>query len=278
MVLDVQDVSGETVSQGYWLPHSSSVNFCEPDYISTDYVVEPFNTVSSLFISLLGIIGILYSNPTKEWMFFTSYVLIVAIGLGSVALHATLHWFPQSLDELPMLWCNIAALFILIRMKSTPSRRLESLSVLLSIFAIGVTYIYYSMRSLYGFFIFGYVLTVAAVAVWTMFYVFERSDDVLIRQVFLSGIGSFILIGASCWVIDMNMCDHLLPLYHAANGFTLHVIWHIAAGYGGYLHVQTLILARMRVLNKKVNLHWVLGCVPVIRERLTKIDSQQELV
>jgi dihydroceramidase len=89
---------------GYFLPHTSSIDFCEPDYVLTDYVAEPFNAISSLYIVLIGLVGFFYSNPTKEWPFSVLFLLAVFIGFGSVGLHTTLHWLPQSFDEIPMLW------------------------------------------------------------------------------------------------------------------------------------------------------------------------------
>lgn len=99
--------SGEYI--GHWLPHTSSIDFCEPDYFLSHYVAEPFNVLSSFFIAMLGLCGLLYSNPTQEGMFSVQFGVIVSIGLGSVLLHSTLQAFPQSLDEVPMMWFNVVS-------------------------------------------------------------------------------------------------------------------------------------------------------------------------
>lgn len=75
---------------GHWLPHTSSIDFCEPDYLLNHYVAEPFNVVSSIFIAMLGLCGLLYSNPTQEAMFSVQFLVVIAVGLGSVLLHTTL--------------------------------------------------------------------------------------------------------------------------------------------------------------------------------------------
>ena len=75
--------------------------------------MEPWNAISSLMFSLFGLIGILYSDPTKEIRVTMLYTLLIVIGFGSTALHASLHWFAQSLDELPMLWLNVYTLYYL---------------------------------------------------------------------------------------------------------------------------------------------------------------------
>jgi dihydroceramidase len=67
---------------GFWEPHSSSVDFCEPNYHLSKYIAEPHNALSSLFISLVGFIGMLYSNPLGEWPFAILFGHLFVIGLG----------------------------------------------------------------------------------------------------------------------------------------------------------------------------------------------------
>ena len=95
------------MESGFWTPHSSSVDFCEPNYVLSNYIAEPFNSISSLFIFYLGCIGLRYSNPTHEARFSCMYIILMLIGLGSTALHCTLSWLPQSSDEVK---CIIEAL------------------------------------------------------------------------------------------------------------------------------------------------------------------------
>ena len=91
-------------------------------------------------------------------------------------------------------------------------------------------------------------------------------------------------IGFSSWLIDMHLCQGLLPFYNLTWGFTLHVVWHVGAAYGGYLHIQTLILLRAGALGLDLHLQWPRGYLsqsdwgeallccfylPVIREQKT---------
>ena len=136
--------------------------------------------------------------------------------------------------------------------------------VLLAI-TIGETYIYYAMRSLYSFFLVIYTLTTATVIIWTLLIIIDKKrDNRNLQKLFIMGFGSFVVIGFSCWIIDMQGCDILMPLYHLTHGFTLHVFWHLFAGYGGYMHAQTILLARLRELNIDGEIRWLLGVIPVI--------------
>eukprot|EP00536_Pseudo-nitzschia_multiseries_P010802 jgi/Psemu1/204148/e_gw1.342.40.1 len=103
---------GQTTTGGYWEPHSSSIDFCETNYLLSPHVVEPHNVLSSLWgLSLLGVIGMCRGNPTGELRFKVAYGVLGVIGMGSAALHGTLHWVFQSSDELPMIYLVIAGLY-----------------------------------------------------------------------------------------------------------------------------------------------------------------------
>ena len=63
-------------------------------------IAEVWNTVTSLFFC----IGPMLLWPaTRDWSMRLNLLLLVAIGLGSAAFHATLQYESQLLDELPMI-------------------------------------------------------------------------------------------------------------------------------------------------------------------------------
>lgn len=258
---------------GYWLPHTSSVDFCESDYYLSFYIAELHNTWSSLLISLMGILGILYSNPLKENMFNIIYIILVFIGLGSVGLHLTLHWFPQSLDEVPMLWFNMVGFYILYHLKTKKNDKNNKNDIMIyivTIITLFETYIYYAMRSLYPFFLGIFILTTTIVIIWTFMLLLDKREGKMISRLFYTGFGSFVIIGFTCWIIDMQLCSLLLPYYNQFYGITLHIIWHLFAGYGGYMHVQTMIAGRARELNVPLKYYWLLGVFP-----LTSLDKSK---
>lgn len=255
-----------TVS-GYWLPHTSSIDFCEPDYLLTSYVAEPFNAASSFFITFLGLCGMLYSNPSKEWMFHFNFVLLAFIGLGSVALHTTLHWFPQSLDEVPMLWFDIQQIYIMIHLTSTTTSNSPITGIAFFVLTVVITLIYYRFQTLYAAFLTAMIGSSIIVIYWSITIVFfHKEQNTLIKQLWIYSITSFILVAFSFWLIDMNLCTFLLPYYIPAWGWTVHVIWHISAGYGGYLQILLLIAARYRELHKPLILTWRFYIIPVLKE------------
>jgi hypothetical protein len=209
-------------------------------------------------------------------MFFTLYLVLIAVGLGSVGLHTTLHWFPQSLDEVPMLWFNMVAYYILIHLKTPQSSKVDLTMYVLFAITIAETYIYYAMRSLYAFFLGIYTLTTATVILWTLFIIMKKDhDNSQPQRLFIMGFGSFVVIGFSCWVVDMQGCEILMPVYRLTRGLTLHIIWHLFAGYGGYMHAQTILLARLRELKIDNEINWLGGVIPVIALKGKKEDKKR---
>ena len=78
-----------TQREGHWPPPSGDFNWCEPDYVYTPWVTEVLNSVTSL-IFCVG--PMLLWSQTNNSEVKLNLALVAAIGLGSVAFHATLHY------------------------------------------------------------------------------------------------------------------------------------------------------------------------------------------
>jgi dihydroceramidase len=189
----------EAERQGYWEPHSSSVEFCEPNYQWTIYCAEPHNVWSSAVITAMAVVGYLYSNPSQENRFRVMYLILGAVGIGSMALHTTLHWLPQSSDEVPMLWVGLSEIYALYTVKEERnSPRSQALGYAFLGLAVIVTIIYYKYRQIYFVFLLTVILNSAAVTLWLVWLTFLDPDKGFrgIRlTLFKSAFTSFVLIG-----------------------------------------------------------------------------------
>ena len=255
---------------GYWEPHSSSVDFCEPNYYLSPYIAEFHNSWSSLVIALLGIFGIFFGNATGELRFTVMHLTLCIIGIGSFFLHSTLHWIPQSSDEVPMLYQNLAFLYGLIEMKSPFGQsKYPWLASTLFILAIIQTFIYYTFQSFYIAFLIAFIGSISIVILWTAYYAYEPSaTSSQLKErwiVWFLIVFSFVGVGSTLWIIEMTYCQHLLPYFKSTGfGATFHVIWHLSAGFSGYLGPVYLGLIRLQALNvKSRRLYWVAGCIPI---------------
>ncbi|KAF3904752.1 hypothetical protein ABW20_dc0101963 [Dactylellina cionopaga] len=125
----------ENATDGLWGVATSSVNWCETDYTFSFYIAEFFNTWSSFCMIAFGIFGqwslnYLHKNlntksKSKENIYdpllsqpgllgldrlwYTWFALQI-VGWGSIAFHASLQWWSQAFDEVPMVWTAIIQL------------------------------------------------------------------------------------------------------------------------------------------------------------------------
>lgn len=262
--------------KGYWLPHTSSVDFCEPNYFVSDYIVEFHNTWSSMLITAMTVAACLYGNPTKELRFAVMYFFIGVVGIGSVLLHGTLHWFFQSSDEIPMLWQSLSTLYTLCVMnEKRNSSRSRTLALVFSTVGILQTIVYYRFQQIYASFIITFVLSSTCVTSWTAYLAFfEPNKDFRPLRVtlWLGALRNFVIYGAGVWLIDFHLCDYLTPLYVHTTGFTLHVLWHFFSCLGALYIVAFVVAVRMQVLKMEPRVEFIGGVVPVCTNaKLSKV-------
>lgn len=261
---------------GYWEPHSSSVDFCETNYFLTDLVAEPHNVWSSLFISLIGLIGLFYGNPTREHCVAVMYLVLAGIGFGSAALHATLHWIPQSSDEVPMLWQILSFLHMMyvIEMGDKKQSYSNIAGMLYFVITAVQTVMYYKYQKTYAIFIVSFIIysVVVIIGSYRMVNNAKSASDKAIRWILWKwAFLSYAVFGAGLWIVDMNACDFLTPYYNTYFfGCTLHVLWHIFAGMGSYLIATCMVATRLQQLGKIAKLKWLLFLPICVEEKSHK--------
>src|SRR3982074_1587789 len=84
---------------GFWGAPTASVDWCEQNYAVLPWVCEAFNTVSSLAMVLAGALGL--SRQTFPREVRMAFALLVLVGLGSIAFHATLRFELWILCDVP---------------------------------------------------------------------------------------------------------------------------------------------------------------------------------
>jgi dihydroceramidase len=258
-------------AEGYW-QSSSSVDFCEENYLYSIYIAEPFNVLSSLGIVGYALIGLFYGNPTEELRFSLIYFNLAVIGFGSMALHSTLNSLWQASDELPMLWLTLCFLYVLHEIKTPKLTYNRSYMWFMWITAIIDTIAYIFFQQIYAIFLGTYICSVVVLIVWSwqMLHDEDIKND-LSPFFFWSAFKWYSYVGSLIWVFDMNACKLLLPYYRSIGGCTLHVVWHVAAGYGTYQLTQAITAARAKLCKIKVEIKYVLGV-----KVLVKSEKQSE--
>lgn len=248
---------------------SSSINFCENDFVRSQYVAEPANSMSSLTtfcpLALLG----LHLLPKQLTMrgsegrlrFTLAYLSLLLIGLGSFWLHSELTATAQAGDELPMLWHVGSLAFItadcLLHNRSTDKHRtslwLVGFSCITSIVAT-LTYVF----NREDFFIFNsmvtsYVVMVLGGEAMLLFSDLSKfGDSDMFRGTVLLPIFScniWVYLSASfLWVSEMLYChDAITDMRWGSIVFpwifdrAIHAGWHCTSSLLAFLTIQTLL-------------------------------------
>lgn len=264
------------MTEGFWLPHTSSIDFCEVNYEQNHNIVEFHNTWSSLAgISFFGIIGLLKGNPTKEIRYVLGYLVLLLIGVGSAGLHGTLHWVFQSSDELPMIYLVTIMNFQAVELGSPRGKpTYPKLPLILSILMIFNTLVYYKFQHLYLVFIFTYTVasTLHTYLVWNIVYK-TKKGGMTSRRLCQASQVSYLAVAFPLWLIDMFCCNWFLEnVSKHLYGMTFHVIWHFGAGFGAYLGIVSLENCRARSLGLPCRLEYMLGCIPYMQVTESKHD------
>lgn len=82
---------------------NSSINWCELDYVKSEFIAEYWNTLTGIFLCLSSFYA-LYNNSRHNIDGLQySNILLFFVGIGTMLFHGTLIYFWQLWDEIPMM-------------------------------------------------------------------------------------------------------------------------------------------------------------------------------
>jgi hypothetical protein len=164
--------------------------------------------------------------------------------------------------ELPMVYLVTILNFIAVEVDSPHGNPAHPrLPLILSIAMVANTIIYYTFQHVYFVFIttYGIISTYHFyLAYITMFK--NNLGGKVSRRLFILSQGSYI-VGFMFWLVDMLLCDSSV----LGKGMTFHVIWHFGAGFGAYLSIVSYEVCRVRTLNVKYKLAYLIGFIPYVK-------------
>lgn len=79
----------------------SSINWCELDYVYSEYIAEYWNTWTGLFLCASSIYALI-KNFGHKTLYYSNFLLFM-VGIGTMMFHGTLIYIWQLLDEIPMM-------------------------------------------------------------------------------------------------------------------------------------------------------------------------------
>jgi len=204
------------------------VDFCEDNYTHMPHIVEWWGTLSAFVIVVYGAVGtwicIKYDLGTQ---FALLWGMLTVVGFGTAYLHATLAFFGQMTDELPMLLLALGMFYSLATLEGNISRYGKLiLALFLAAFgcSAGTFMLLGAEEPLFFRVCFGAVVSGLILQELRLYHKYSART---LRRLYERAALTF-LMGFGAWLVDMHACSSVvqrLPLNPQ-----LHAWWHILTG------------------------------------------------
>ena len=250
---------------GWWGPVTSSIDWCEHNYVVSPYIAEFFNTMSNVGMVLLGLLTMyLHLRDGSELRYVLAGFTLFFIGVGSTAFHGTLTHVGQQGDETPMVIGSAVWCWCLGFHDPAFEARHAALqwwsAVCIGVFVVlfGVLHYIYSFVVVFQVLI----LVLSTVMISTLTSMWRRDPlRGILTGPFVVYIGSM-AIAFALWLVDQHFCAHLHTLPGGLPNPQFHAWWHLLAGVNCYLGPVIEGAIRLAARGKKPRLVWLLGCIP----------------
>lgn len=252
--------------EGYWGKPTSTLDWCEENYVVSYYIAEFWNTVSNIAIMLPPILAMLYFSKYRhvETRYHVAFATTLLVGIGSWCFHMTLLFEMQLLDELPMIYCGCVMLYCIFLTDGKPNHTNWSLIIIAVLFSSVVTLVYVVIKdpifhqAAYGTTV---ILTFIRGVYCTRHL--EYSKYLCIYQLAIGAIAFTI------WNLDTILCDQLRNVreavpYPVTVLLQGHFWWHIMSGFGVHLHLMYSMHLRTSYLKCAPQIKHVAGVVPYL--------------
>jgi len=273
---------------GFWGSPTASIDWCEPNYAVTPYFAEFWNTVSSLFLALVGCFAIIQSQKFEKRFIFLGFLLFV-VGIGSALFHGTLLFHFQLADELPMLWSSTMWLYILLELSSGAGTGKKTknhnhnhssnhwgkfLPVLLGgatvAWAVFAGKIHFEAPNVFRVVFGGVLASCVFLLVFSARRLFSRTRrpfDPFVKAALAVYFGS-VSVGFSLWMLDHIYCSELNSLSEKYLLFrlfgSLHGWWHVLMGINCYAGGVATYVLRYCHIKQTHSLRLSLGVLPFL--------------
>ncbi|EGV63487.1 alkaline ceramidase ydc1 [Yamadazyma tenuis] len=229
---------------GYWGDITSTIDWCEENYVVSDYVAEFLNTTTNAVFILLALFAIYHARQNKlEWRFIFTGLGFLLVGIGSWWFHMTLKYHFQLLDELPMIYATCVPFWSVFSEFRNPK---DSVMIGVGIFMganlLTLIYVWFKDPTLhqaaYG--ILNFVIIFKSFRL-TEKYVSDPVARSNMHKTMSLGIGLF-LLGYIFWNLDIHFCSSIRSIRRNVGipyGFVLegHGWWHVFTGLGVYYYL-----------------------------------------
>ncbi|KAH3681437.1 hypothetical protein WICPIJ_007594 [Wickerhamomyces pijperi] len=258
---------------GYWDKVTSTIDWCEENYVVTPYIAEAINTISNSVFILLALFAIVSSYRNKlEIRFQLISFGFMLVGIGSWLFHMTLKYEYQLLDELPMIYATCIPFWSVFSEGAVDYSTVIALGVAFGANLLTAIYLYFKDPTIHQ----------VAYALLNLFIILKANslvdahvqnarDKSLLRWTMFKGVGTF-LLGYFLWNCDVHLCNlwiHIRRTVGMPYGFffELHAWWHVFTGLGVYYYMIYLQYLRIFLIGQQsqYEVYHHLGFFPEVR-------------
>ena len=258
----------QNTRRGVWGEVTSSIDWCERNYVWTPYIAELWNTISNIALIIAGVAGLVACSRLQlEPRFYLMFSLIILVGFGSAAFHGMLLHASQQLDETPMILCISVWLFCFINVdakaeKTTGRFRYWASGLFLGAMCATFTVTHYIMSFVLVFQVLFGIIVVAALTylVRSMLRLEAgHAKTTAILYVF------YLALAFTIWLIDQHFCESLYSLPYGVPNPQFHAWWHLFNGFTCWYGPIYLVYLRERARGHSVVMKVAcLGLVPYV--------------
>ncbi|ODV87549.1 hypothetical protein CANARDRAFT_174583 [[Candida] arabinofermentans NRRL YB-2248] len=255
---------------GYWGPVTSTIDWCEENYVISKYFAEIINSTTNLLFFKLSFDLLKSSIINKHGIIFIFCSIgMFTVGVGSFLFHMTLRYEFQLMDELSMIYVTALpfAYIYSIELKSTLYKTL--IYLITSIVIIILTLIYCSIyknpalhQISYG--ILNFLIIFKSLNLIKN-YIKLKKDKIFMYKLISFAIFEF-LFGFLIWNLDTFYCFSLIRFRRFIDlpfGILIefHGWWHILTGLGifHFIIYNQLLNIYFKGLENKYELIWKYG-------------------
>ena len=256
----------EAEGVAFWGGVDGEFDWCELNYqhqIAGLPVAELVNTLSSLLYFIPPCYVLLFA-PSRGWWSFggkLNFVLVGLIAVGTTLFHASLRYWAQLVDELPIYWVMLNGCLCLFRidkslsMTTTSEARFSSANRLVLSWAIGLTMGLFVTLFRYGRegfehqlfrgvmscsfslcfagLFYGTARMIRKLETWRPRISNAEEAKAMVAEVVADADALFavsyvtIILAVICWISDNALCDQLLHLPFGIPYPQTHSLWHV---------------------------------------------------
>jgi len=252
--------------QSFWGVPTASLDWCEVNYAYTPFIAEFWNTITSLWLTVLATFGMYHGLKLKaKKRVHIAYAALGVVGIGSALFHATLLYSCQLLDELPMIYGTLIFLYALLEFEKHTIFDLLFIPLLVSIgVAVTVLMLIHSdspQLHQVAYAILVFILVFRALYITYRTHItrveFTNLQYLLWYSAFVFGVGYLL------WLTERKLCRNgsVVP------GLQFHSFWHILTGTGTFGFIQFITYYLLKDRTTDVELKYLLGVIPYITKR-----------